>query len=91
MKLSFKLFYLTVYSHCMVLLTQDGVQNGCQIIICLKVCFSHSIIWLLKQVMFDNSLVKKAIQTFMLPICSQFEGSKHTIQEIGQRSNECKL
>ena len=31
MKLSFKIFCLTVYGHCLVLFYQDGVQNGCQI------------------------------------------------------------
>ena len=74
MKLSFKIFSLTVYGHCVVLLTQDGVQNGCQIIICLTVCFSHSIMWLLKQVIFITVLWKKAIKIFML--------LKTTIQEV---------
>ena len=60
MKLSFIVFCLTVCGHLLVLLTQDGVQNGFQIIICLTVCFSYSIMWLLKQVMFDNSPVGKS-------------------------------
>ena len=43
--------------HSAILLTQDGVQNGCPIIICLTLCFSRSIKWLLKQVIFHNSLI----------------------------------
>ena len=61
MKLSFKILCLTVYGHCLVLIMQDDVQNGCQIIICLTVCFSHSTVWLLKQVIFITVLWKKVI------------------------------
>ena len=82
MKLSFKIFYLTVYGHCLVLLTQDGVQNGCQIIICLTVDFSHSIMWLLEQVIFDNSLVEKSHKDIYVTQNANLGGSKHTIPFI---------
>ena len=60
MHLYFKLFCLTVFGDCLVLITQHGVQNGCHIIICLTVCFSDSIMCLLKQIIFHNSLVEKS-------------------------------
>ena len=60
MKLYFKISCLTVYGHCLLSITQDGVQNGCQSTICLTVCFSHSIMWLLKHIIFYNSLVEKS-------------------------------
>ena len=45
-----------------MLLTQDGVQNGCQIIICLTLCFSRSVKWLLKQVIVHNNLMGKGLK-----------------------------
>ena len=75
----------------MVLLTQDGVQNGCQITICLTVCFSHSIMWLLKQVIFDNSLVGKSHKDIYVTQNDNSEGSKHTIPEIGQMSANFRI
>ena len=90
MKLSFKIFCLTVYDHCLVLLTKDGVQNGCQSIICLAECFSHSILWLLKQLSFDTSIVEKSHKDMYVNQNDNSGGSKRTIPEIGQRLNECK-
>ena len=37
-----------------------------------------------------QSCGKKAIKTFMLPKTTIQEVPKHNIQEIGQRSNECR-
>ena len=85
MKLSFQIFCLTVYGHCLVLLTQGGVQNGCQIIIC------RSIMWLLKQLIFDKSCGKKSHTDIYVTQNDNSGGSKHIIPEIGQRSNEFKL
>ena len=91
LKLSFKIFCLTVYGHYLVLLIHDGVQNGCQNIICLTVCFSHLLMWLLKQVPFDNGLVEKGHTDIYFTQNDKSGGSKHTIHEIGQMSNEFKL
>ena len=91
MKLSFNFICLTVYGHCVVLLIQDGVQNDCQIKICLTVCFSNSIMWLLKQVHFYNNIVEKKHKDIYATQNENSGGSKHTIPEIGQRSKECKL
>ena len=62
------------------------------LVICLTVCFSHSTVWLLKQVIFDNSLVEKKSHKDINVIQNDNSGGlKHTIPEIDQRSNECKL
>ena len=53
--------------------------------------FSHSIMWLLKRVMFDNSLVEKSHKDIYATQNDNSGGSKHTTPEIGQNSNECKL
>ena len=45
--------------HSAIFLTQDGVQNGCQVILCLRLSFSRSIKWLLKQVIFCNYVMGK--------------------------------
>ena len=50
-----------------------------------------AIMWLLKQVIFYNSLVEKSHKDIYVTQNANLGGSKHTIQEIGQRSNECKL
>ena len=55
MKLSFKIIHLTFCD--LTCCTQNGIQNGCQIITCLALCFSRSIKWLLKQVIFHNNLM----------------------------------
>ena len=47
--------------------------------------------WLIKQVIFDNSLVKKSHKDIYITQNDNLGGSKHTISEIGQRSNECRL
>ena len=91
MILSFKTFCLTVYGHCLVLLIQEGVVNGCQIIICLTVCFSHSIMRLLKQVIFDNSRVEKSHKDIYDTQKDNSGGSKHTIPEIGKMSANFRI
>ena len=67
------MFFLTAYDHCLVLFTQDGVQNGCQIIMSDRMFqpFNYVVV---KTGNFYNSLVEKAIKTFMLP--------KTTIREV---------
>ena len=47
--------------------------------------------WLLKQVFFYNSLVEKSHKDIYVTQNDNLRGSKHTIPEIGRRSNECKL
>ena len=47
--------------------------------------------WLLKQVICDNSLVEKSHKDIYVTQNDNSGGSKHTIPEIGQMSNECKL
>ena len=85
------MFCLAVYGHCLVLLIQDVVQNDCKIIICLTVCFSHSIMWLLKQVIFTAILWEKSHKVIYVNQNASLGRLKHTIPEKGQRSNECKL
>ena len=46
---------------------------------------------LLKQVIFYNSLGEKSRKDIYVTQNDNSGGSKHTIAEIGQRSNECKL
>ena len=46
---------------------------------------------LLKQVIFNNSLVEKSHTDIYVTQNDNSGGSKHTIPEIGQRSDECKL
>ena len=47
--------------------------------------------WLLKQVIFYNSLVEKCHKDIYVTQNDNSGVSKHNIQEIGQRSNECKV
>ena len=47
--------------------------------------------WLLKQVIFYNNLVEKSHKDIYITQNDNSGGSKHTIPEIGQKSNECQL
>ena len=79
-----------VIGHYLVLLTQDVVQNGCQIIMSYRM-FQPSNYVVVKTGNFDNSLVEKKHKDIYVTQNANLGGSKHTIPEIGQRSNECKL
>ena len=68
--------------HSAILLTQDGIQNGCQIILCLTLCFSRSIKWLLKQMIFHNNLLSKGHKNIMIPKVTHTVGSKHILSYI---------
>ena len=62
--------------------TQSDVQNGCQIILCLTQCYSRSVKWLLKQVIFHNNLKGKGHKNITIPKVTHAVGSKHTLSYI---------
>ena len=90
MKLSFKIFCLTVYGHCLGSLTQEGVQKWLPDYYMSDSMFQPFNYVVVKQVIF-MSLVEKSHKDIDVIQNDNSGGSKHTIPEIGQRSNECKL